>query len=86
MPPSSASVFDDAPETQLVPNRWRSSISISPYDYEWLLWAIPEVMQEWDERGVTQTIFEGYWGYHTEAIENAYEDIDCLVSSGEHAW
>ena len=45
-----------------------------------------EVMREWDERGVTQTIFEGYWGYHTEAIENAYEDIDCLVSSGEHAW
>lgn len=45
-----------------------------------------EVMREWDERGITRTIFDGYWGYHTEAIENAYEDIDSLLSTGRHAW
>ena len=45
-----------------------------------------EVLREWDEHGITQTIYDGYWGYHTEAIENVYEDIDCLTSTGQHAW
>jgi hypothetical protein len=45
-----------------------------------------DVLREWDEHGITQTIFDCYWGYHTEAIENAYEDIDCLTSTGQHAW
>jgi hypothetical protein len=31
-------------------------------------------------------IYDGYWGYHTEAIENAYEDIDSLVATGKRAW
>ena len=45
-----------------------------------------EVLREWDERGITKTIYDGYCGYHTKAIENACEDIDCLMSTGEHAW
>ena len=45
-----------------------------------------DVLREWDEHGITQTIFDCYWGYHTEAIENAYEDIGCLISTGQHAW
>jgi hypothetical protein len=45
-----------------------------------------EVLREWDERGVTQMIYDSYWGYHTEAIENAYEDIDSLVATGKRAW
>lgn len=45
-----------------------------------------EVLREWDEHGITQTIYDGYWGYHTEALENAFEDIDCLINTGEHAW
>ena len=45
-----------------------------------------ETLREWDAHGITQTIFDGYWGYHTEAIENAYEDIDSLLACGKHAW
>lgn len=45
-----------------------------------------EVLREWDESGITQVVFDGYWGYHTETIENAYEDIDSLLTTGEHAW
>ena len=45
-----------------------------------------EVLKEWDEKGLTQTIYDNYWGYHTERIENAFEDIDCLVKIGKHAW
>ena len=36
-------------------------------------------------KGVTQRIFDGYWQYHQEAIQNAYLDIDSLVATGQHA-
>ncbi len=45
-----------------------------------------EVLREWDGCGVTQEIYDGYWLYHTEAIENAYMDIDSLVTTGKHAY
>ena len=45
-----------------------------------------DVLGEWDGRGVTDDIMAGYWGYHTEAIENAFEDIDSLLETGRHAW
>ncbi|MBQ8510950.1 MAG: DUF3791 domain-containing protein [Clostridia bacterium] len=45
-----------------------------------------EVMNEWDARGITQKIFDGYWEYHTARIENAFADIDSLLSTGKHAW
>jgi hypothetical protein len=45
-----------------------------------------DVLAEWDKHGITQTIFENYWGYHTERIENAYMDIDSLLATGKHAW
>ena len=45
-----------------------------------------DVLKEWDEHGVTQKIYDGYFQYHQERIENAYEDIDSLVSTGRHAW
>ena len=45
-----------------------------------------DVLREWDEHGITQEIYDGYWGYHTERLENAYEDIDHLIMTGEHAW
>lgn len=44
------------------------------------------VMREWDARGITQEIFDGYWEYHTERIENAFLDIDSLLATGKHAW
>ena len=43
-------------------------------------------MKEWDTRGITQKIYDGYWEYHTERIENAFEDIDSLLATGNHAW
>ena len=37
------------------------------------------------DQGVTQEIFDGYWQYHQEAIQNAYLDIESLVATGKHA-
>lgn len=44
-----------------------------------------DVLQEWDAHGITQEIYDGYFQYHQERIENAYEDIDSLVATGQHA-
>lgn len=35
-----------------------------------------EVLTSWDALGITNKIYSNYWLYHTEAIENAYADID----------
>lgn len=48
--------------------------------------ATGEVLKEWDDHGITKIIYDGYWEYHTERIENAFEDIDCLIETGKHAW
>lgn len=40
-----------------------------------------DVLKEWDSHGITQKIFDNYWGYHTEHIENAYMDIDHLLTN-----
>ena len=44
------------------------------------------VLEEWDAHGITHKVFDGYWEYHTERIENAFRDIDCLIATGGHAW
>lgn len=44
-----------------------------------------DVFREWDEKGVTMKIFDGYFQYHQESLENAYDDIDNLVSTGEYS-
>lgn len=44
------------------------------------------VLKEWDAQGITQKVFDGYWEYHTERIENAFADIDSLLACGAHAW
>lgn len=44
-----------------------------------------DVLREWDEKGITGEIYDGYFQYHQEAIQNAYEDIESLMSSGKHA-
>ena len=43
-----------------------------------------DVLKEWDEKGITQEIYDGYWAYHQEAIQNAYADIDSLAATGKH--
>ena len=45
-----------------------------------------EILQEWLDRGIFQTIYDGYWNYHTECLQNAFDDIDSLMTAGNHAW
>ncbi len=44
------------------------------------------VLREWDEKNLTDFVYDMYQIYHTEAIENAYMDIDSLLSTGKPAW
>lgn len=44
------------------------------------------VLRSWDEAGITDEIFDGYFQYHQERIENAYEDIESLLATGAHAY
>lgn len=44
-----------------------------------------DVLREWDEKKITQEIYDGYFQYHQEALQNAYEDIESLMATGEHA-
>lgn len=44
------------------------------------------VLRRWDELGISDAIFNNYWIYHTEALENAFEDIDSLTATGKTAW
>lgn len=43
-----------------------------------------DVLREWENKGKTQEIFDGYFEYHQERLENAYDDIDALVTTGKH--
>ncbi|MBO4458498.1 MAG: DUF3791 domain-containing protein [Butyrivibrio sp.] len=45
-----------------------------------------DVLREWDEHKITQEIYDNYEVYHQERLENAYDDIDSLISTGKHAW
>lgn len=45
-----------------------------------------DVLKEWDNHGIVQKIYDNYWTYHTESIENAYMDIDSLLKTGKPAW
>lgn len=45
-----------------------------------------EVLKKWEESGIVQKIYDNYWVYHTESIENAYMDIDSLLQTGKTAW
>ena len=44
-----------------------------------------DVLREWDEKGITEEVYNGYWQYHQEALQNAYADIDSLAAAGVHA-
>lgn len=43
-----------------------------------------DVLREWDEKNITNEIYDGYFQYHQERLENAYDDIDSLVATGKH--
>jgi len=44
------------------------------------------VIQLWNEHGITQEIYDNYEMYHQERLENAFEDIECLIKTGKHAF
>lgn len=44
------------------------------------------VLNEWERHGITKIIYDNYWIYHTERMENAYIDIDNLLRTGKAAW
>ena len=43
-----------------------------------------DVLREWDDKGITDEIYDGYFQYHQERLENAFDDIDCLAATGKH--
>ena len=45
-----------------------------------------EVLNTLDEKHLTDFVFGMYEIYHSEAIENAYADLDSLIATGRPAW
>lgn len=45
-----------------------------------------EILGEWEKHDIVEKIYDNYWVYHTERIENAYMDIDSLIQTGESVW
>ncbi|MBP5175124.1 MAG: DUF3791 domain-containing protein [Treponema sp.] len=45
-----------------------------------------DVLKEWEDKKIVQEIYDSYPLYHTERIENAYEDIENLLKTGKHLW
>lgn len=39
-----------------------------------------KILKQWDESGLTDFIYSMYERYHIEALENAFSDIDRLIS------
>ena len=45
-----------------------------------------KILNELDEKNLTDFVYSMYEMYHSEAIENAYKDIDSLLLTGKPAW
>lgn len=43
-----------------------------------------DVLREWDDNGITDEIYDGYFQFHQERLDNAFNDIDCLSATGKH--
>ena len=44
-----------------------------------------KILNELDEKNLTDFVYSMYEMYHSEAIENAYKDIDSLLLTGKPA-
>jgi hypothetical protein len=44
------------------------------------------VLKQLDDKNLTEFVFDMYEMYHTEAIENAFMDLDSLIATGKPAW
>lgn len=45
-----------------------------------------EILKILDEKNLTDFVYKMYEIYHSEAIENAFKDIDSLINTGIPAW
>lgn len=45
-----------------------------------------DVLRLLDNKGLKDYVFSMYEIYHSEAIENAYRDLDSLISTGKPAY
>ncbi len=45
-----------------------------------------KVLKTLDEKNLTDFVYDMYFQYHQEAIENAFMDIDSLIKTGKPAW
>ena len=45
-----------------------------------------KILNELDKKNLTDFVYSMYEMYHSEAIENAYKDIDSLLLTGKPAW
>lgn len=43
-----------------------------------------DILTLWDEIGITKYVYDMYELYHTEAIENAFADIDRLTAEKQN--
>ena len=44
-----------------------------------------KILETLDEKDLTQFIYDMYELYHSEAIENAFTDLDSLIKTGKPA-
>lgn len=40
----------------------------------------PNVLKQWDDLGITPRILDMYEQYHTERLQNAFDDIDMMIA------
>lgn len=45
-----------------------------------------EILKLLDKKKLTTFVYDMYEMYHTEAIENAYKDLDSLIQTGKPAF
>ena len=45
-----------------------------------------EVLRTLEEKHLTEFVLQMYEMYHSEAIENAFVDLDSLIATGKPAW
>lgn len=48
--------------------------------------ATGDVFLTWEKAGIVQEIYDSYFEYHQENLDNAFMDIDCLLKTKKHAW
>ena len=42
------------------------------------------VLKEWDQHGIREKVYDGYFQYQQERIQNTYDDIDSLLTMGKN--